>query len=76
MSGQFFRRRVAPVEEVLTCAHAHQEYHKSMLVKRTSSVNRPLTCYRCQQGFTTSLEIGNIHHLLHILLYTVKKIDR
>ena len=66
----------ALVEEVLTCAHAHQEYHKSLLVEHTLGVSRPLTCYQCQQGLTTSLEIGNIHHLLHILLYTIKNIDR
>ena len=76
MSGQFFIRHVALVEEVLTCAHAHQEYHKSLLVEHTLGVSKPLTCYQCQQGLTTSLEIGNIHHLLHILLYTIKNIDR
>ena len=36
---------------------------QSMLVECTTGVSKPLTSYRCQQGFTTSLEVGNIHFL-------------
>ena len=36
---------------------------KSKLVERTSGVSRPLTCYRCQQGCTNSLEKGRIRKL-------------
>ena len=49
---------------------------QSILVERTSGVSRPLTCYQCQQDFTTSLEICNNRYLLHILLHTTKKIDK
>ena len=34
------------------------------LVERTTGVNRPPTCYRCQQGYITSL--GNIYHTLYL----------
>jgi hypothetical protein len=40
---------------------------KSKLVERTSGVSRPLTCYRCQQGCTISLEIGRVHLSSYIL---------
>ena len=29
---------------------------QEMLVERTTGVNGPLTCYRCQQGYTSFLE--------------------
>ena len=76
MSGQIFGRRVALVEEVLTCAHAPQEYHK-MSVERTTGVSKPLTCYRCQQGFTPSSKVGNIHHYYIIfVIHSHKHINK
>ena len=65
MSGQFLRKvhrtcRRGP--HLCPCSPQLQE----KLVERTSGVNGPLTCYRCQQVNTTSLEIGKIHHTLHI----------
>ena len=43
-----------------------------MLVERTTGVNRPLTCYRCQQGFTTSLEVDTYtpKHTILIMYHT------
>ena len=67
MSGRVFGRRVALVEEVLTCAHAPPRIPQNMLVERTTGVNRPLTCYQCQQGFTTSLEVDT-HTPKHTIL--------
>ena len=55
MNAHILGRRATLVEEVLACVHAPME--------RTSSVSKPLTCYRCQQGYTPSLDVGSQHQL-------------
>ena len=66
MSGQFLRKVRNTCRKGPHLCPCSPHLPKIKLVKRTSSVSKPLTCYRCQQGYTTSLEIGTIHHTLHI----------
>ena len=73
MSGQFLQEVHSTCRRGPHLCPCSPHLQKSKLVERTTGVNRPLTCYRCQQGYTTSLEIGKQYQTLHNKMHCLSK---
>ena len=56
VSGHFLRKVRNTCRRGPHLCPCSPQLPRSKLVERTTGVNRPLTCYRCQQGYITFLE--------------------